>query len=64
MCKSYNQKLFGDIVKKLSLVKDHGQVREYKLSDGRFITIDVSDDSEIVVKDHQDNEIGRINLFI
>jgi hypothetical protein len=51
-------------VKKLSLVKDHGQVREYKLSDGRFITIDVSDDSEIVVKDHQDNEIGRINLFI
>jgi hypothetical protein len=54
--------LSGDIMKKLSLVKDEGGIREYRLNDGRSITIDVSDDSELVVKDHKNNEIGKINF--
>lgn len=54
--------LCGDIMKKLSLVKDEGEIREYRLMDGRFITIDVSDDSELVVMDHENTEIGRINF--
>lgn len=49
-------------MKKLSLVKDDGEIREYRLGDGRTITIDVSDDSELVVKDHKNYEIGKINF--
>ncbi|PTN37582.1 hypothetical protein [Desulfonatronum sp. SC1] len=49
-------------MKKLSLVKDDGEIREYRLNDGRLVTIDVSDDSELVVKDHKNNEIGKMNF--
>ena len=47
---------------KLSLIKDNGKIRKYRLNGGRFITIDVSDDSELVVKDHKNNEIGKIKF--
>lgn len=49
-------------MQKLSLIKDHGDIRKYKLHDGRFIEIDVSDDHEIIVKDNQKNLIGKIEL--
>ncbi|MCP4552873.1 MAG: hypothetical protein GY834_12720 [Bacteroidetes bacterium] len=37
-------------MKKLMLLKDIGSVREYKIGDGRIITIDISDDSTIAIQ--------------
>jgi len=51
-------------MKTLTLIKDCNQIREYKLNDGRTITIDISDDRSIVVKDHQNNSIGEIILSL
>lgn len=49
-------------MKKLTLIEDNGLIREYKLSDGRTIIIDVSDDHEIIIKNSQKNMIGKIAL--
>jgi hypothetical protein len=54
--------LSGDTMQKLSLVKDRGEIRDYALNDGRSISIDVLDDHQIRIKDHQGSEIGRVEL--
>ncbi len=49
-------------MKTLKLLKDNGQAREYQLGDGRCVTIEISDDSIIKIKDSYKNKIGEIEL--
>ena len=49
-------------MKTLTLLKDNGLIREYQLTDGRCIKIDVSEEFEIRIRDIQENEIGKFEI--
>ena len=50
------------IMKKLTILRDNGKERDYQLPDSRVVTIDVSSNLEIIIKDSQKDIIGRFDF--
>ncbi len=49
-------------MKKLKLINESNQKYRYQLQNGKRITIDVSDDSHILITDENNDEIGKFEL--